>query len=125
MAGSLLIPGLVCKHGEDPSNVITWIRPYAAGGNIGADAITKAPPDDYTIGMGNFAPPANSSKACSPAAARRLGDGRSRFSGRRNAGLAGHRRPQRPAGGDHRVAPQDGSPATAGTASSLLRGALS
>ncbi len=27
-----------------------------AGGNIGTDFIAKAPPDGYTIGMGNFAP---------------------------------------------------------------------
>jgi tripartite-type tricarboxylate transporter receptor subunit TctC len=27
-----------------------------AGGNIGTDYIAKAPPDGYTIGMGNFAP---------------------------------------------------------------------
>src|SRR5438874_451296 len=27
-----------------------------AGGNIGTDAIAKAKPDGYTIGMGNFAP---------------------------------------------------------------------
>ena len=27
-----------------------------AGGNIGTEFIAKAPPDGYTIGMGNFAP---------------------------------------------------------------------
>lgn len=70
-----------------PSRLITWVCPYAAGGNadnrsrqlarlmgrdlgqtiivdnksgaggnIGTDAIAKARPDGYTIGMGNFAP---------------------------------------------------------------------
>jgi tripartite-type tricarboxylate transporter receptor subunit TctC len=86
-AGSLLIPGLGWGQDKYPSKLITWICPYAAGGNadnrsrqlarlmgkelgqtiivdnkagaggnIGTDAIAKAKPDGYTIGMGNFAP---------------------------------------------------------------------
>ncbi len=38
------------------SQLINWICPYAAGGNIGTDMIAKAKPDGYTIGVGNFAP---------------------------------------------------------------------
>jgi tripartite-type tricarboxylate transporter receptor subunit TctC len=85
-AGAVLSPWV---HAQDkyPSKLITWICPYAAGGNadnrsrqvarlmqatmgqtiiidnkaggggnIGTDAIAKAKPDGYTIGMGNFAP---------------------------------------------------------------------
>jgi len=86
-AGSILVPRLGWSQDKYPSKVITWICPYAAGGNadnrsrqlarlmgkelvqtvivdnksgaggnIGTDAIAKAKPDGYTIGMGNFAP---------------------------------------------------------------------
>jgi len=86
-AGSLLLPGNGWAQDKYPSKIITWICPYAAGGNadnrsrqlarlmgkelgqtiivdnkagaggnIGTDAIAKAKPDGYTIGMGNFAP---------------------------------------------------------------------
>ena len=86
-AGSVLIPTLGWAQDKYPSKLITWICPYAAGGNadnrsrqlarlmgkefgqtiivdnkagaggnIGTDAIAKAKPDGYTIGMGNFAP---------------------------------------------------------------------
>jgi tripartite-type tricarboxylate transporter receptor subunit TctC len=83
----LLLPRLGWAQDKYPSKLITWICPYAAGGNadnrsrqlarlmgkelgqtiivdnkagaggnIGTDAIAKAKPDGYTIGMGNFAP---------------------------------------------------------------------
>jgi tripartite-type tricarboxylate transporter receptor subunit TctC len=87
-AGSAIaLPGLSLAQDKYPSKVITWVCPYAAGGNadnrsrqvarvmatllnqtiivdnkaggggnIGTDAIAKAKPDGYTIGMGNFAP---------------------------------------------------------------------
>jgi len=86
-AGLAALPGLVQAQDKYPSKLITWICPYAAGGNadnrsrqvarvmqqvlgqtiiidnkaggggnIGTDAIAKAKPDGYTIGMGNFAP---------------------------------------------------------------------
>ena len=82
-----LLPQLALAQDKYPSKLITWICPYAAGGNadnrsrqvarvmqvlmgqtiiidnkagaggnIGTDAIAKAKPDGYTIGMGNFAP---------------------------------------------------------------------
>ena len=87
VAGAAALPRLVLAQDKYPSKVITWICPYAAGGNadnrsrqmarlmgkelgqtiiidnkagaggnIGTDAIAKAKPDGYTIGMGNFAP---------------------------------------------------------------------
>jgi hypothetical protein len=123
-AGSLLIPGMACKQDEHPSKIITWICPHVAGGNIGADAITEATPDGDTIGMANFAPAGQFQQGAFTAAARLPDDGRSRFSGRRGAQLAGHRRPQRPAGGDHRVAQHGGQPGAAGMASLLFRGTL-
>jgi tripartite-type tricarboxylate transporter receptor subunit TctC len=83
----LLLPRLGWAQDKYPSKLITWICPYAAGGNadnrsrqltrlmgkelgqtiivdnkagaggnLGTDAIAKAKPDGYTIGMGNFAP---------------------------------------------------------------------
>jgi tripartite-type tricarboxylate transporter receptor subunit TctC len=86
-ASSLLLPRMGWAQDKYPSKIITWICPYAAGGNadnrsrqlarlmgkelgqtiivdnkagaggnIGTDAIAKAKPDGYTIGMGNFAP---------------------------------------------------------------------
>ena len=86
-AGLASLPGLALAQDKYPSKLITWICPYAAGGNadnrsrqvarvmqqvlgqtiiidnkaggggnIGTDAIAKAKPDGYTIGMGNFAP---------------------------------------------------------------------
>ncbi len=86
-SSAIALPGLALAQDKYPSKVITWICPYAAGGNadnrsrqvarvmstllgqtiiidnkaggggnIGTDAIAKAKPDGYTIGMGNFAP---------------------------------------------------------------------
>lgn len=86
-AGLAALPGVALAQDKYPSKLITWICPYAAGGNadnrsrqvarvmqqvlgqtiivdnkaggggnIGTDAIAKAKPDGYTIGMGNFAP---------------------------------------------------------------------
>ncbi len=86
-AGATLASPWARAQDKYPGKLITWICPYAAGGNadnrsrqvarvmqqilgqtiivenkaggggnIGTDAIAKAKPDGYTIGMGNFAP---------------------------------------------------------------------
>jgi tripartite-type tricarboxylate transporter receptor subunit TctC len=86
-SSAIALPGLSLAQDKYPNKLITWICPYAAGGNadnrsrqvarvmatllgqtiivdnkaggggnIGTDAIAKAKPDGYTIGMGNFAP---------------------------------------------------------------------
>lgn len=86
-AAALALPATVRSQERYPNKLITWVCPYAAGGNadtrsrqlarlmgkelgqtlivdnkagaggnIGTDAIAKARPDGYTIGMGNFAP---------------------------------------------------------------------
>ena len=51
-----LAPSLVHAQDKYPSKAITWICPYAAGGNIRTEAIACGKPDGYTVGMGNFAP---------------------------------------------------------------------
>lgn len=87
LIGAALLAALPAAAQDYPAKTITFIVPYAAGGNgdirgrqvaqklaailgkpvvvenkagaggnIGTDAIAKAPSDGYTIGMGNFAP---------------------------------------------------------------------